>query len=93
MPIWKPLAVADRKSIAKYIARDNPLAAVELVDLLIRQTSLLDANPKMGRTGRMENTREWVVHPNYVIVYWVGAESAEPILILRVLHATQSWPA
>ena len=93
MPIWKPLAVADRKAIAKYIARDNPLAAVELVDLLIRQASLLDANPKMGRPGRMKNTREWVVHPNYVIVYWVGDDSMSPILILRVLHASQSWPA
>jgi toxin ParE1/3/4 len=93
MPVWKPLAVADRKGIAKYIARDNPLAAVELVDLLIRQASSLDANPNMGRPGRIENTREWVVHPNYVIVYRVEEGSMEPIVILRVLHASQAWPA
>ncbi len=92
MPVWKPLAVADRKSIAKYIARDNPLAAVELVDLLIRQASLLDTTPKIGRPGRVENTREWVVHPNYVIVYRAEEGSMEPIVILRVLHASQTWP-
>ena len=93
MPVWKPLALADRKAIAKYIARDNPLAAVELVDFLIRQVSLLDANPKIGRPGRVENTREWVMHPNYVIVYLVDEGSMEPIVILRVLHASQAWPA
>ena len=91
MPIWKLAAIADRKRIAQYIARDNPVAAVELVDVLIEQAGRLDANPKMGRPGRMQGTREWVAHPHYVIVYHLIGKPAQ-VEILRVLHTAQQWP-
>lgn len=91
MPIWKHAAVADRKSIAEYIARDKPLAAVELVDLLIARASMLDANQKVGRPGRMKGTREWVVHPHYVIVYHLTGKPTV-VEILRVLHTSQQYP-
>jgi addiction module RelE/StbE family toxin len=91
MPIWKLAAIANRKKIAQYIAQDNPVAAVELVDLLIEQAELLDVNPKIGRHGRMDGTREWVVHPNYVIVYHLVGKPAQ-VEILRVLHTAQQWP-
>ena len=38
----------------------------------------------------MKNTREAVVHPNYVLVYEV---SGSTVTILRVLHTSQAWPA
>lgn len=91
MPIWKLAAIADRKRIAQYIARDNPVAAVELVDVLIEQAGRLDANPKMGRPGRMQGTRESVAHPHYVIVYHLIGKPAQ-VEILRVLHTAQQWP-
>ena len=92
MPIWKHPAVADRRAITKYIASDNPVAAVELMDLLIGKAALLDGNPKMGRPGRMKNTREYVVHHHYVIVYRL-AEKPSQVEILRVLHTSQVWAA
>lgn len=92
MPFWKPRAVADRKAIAKYIAQNNPVAAVELVDLLIEKAVLLDANPKMGRHGRMKGTREWVAHPHYVFVYQEPEGLGLGVVILRVLHTSQQWP-
>ncbi|MHB9118325.1 MAG: type II toxin-antitoxin system RelE/ParE family toxin [Burkholderiales bacterium] len=88
MPLWRPRAVADRKKIAEYIARDNPMAAVELVDMLLGKASMLDANPKVGRTGRLKGTRELVAHENYVVVYRVLPKTVE---ILRVLHTSQHW--
>lgn len=91
MPIWKLAAIANRKKIAQYIAQDNPVAAVELVDLLIEQAERLDVNPKMGRSGRIDGTREWVAHPHYVIVYHLIGKPVQ-VEILRVLHTAQQWP-
>jgi len=88
MPIWKPAAVADRKAIAEYIARDKPLAAVELVDLVIERAGMLDNHPKAGRPGRIKGTYEWVVHPHYVVVYRLSGKPAQ-VEILRVLHTSQ----
>ena len=89
MPVWKLSAVADRKRIAKHIALDNPTAAIEIVDLLIKTAKMLDANPKIFKAGRMKGTREAIAHPNYVLVYQVTADT---ITILRVLHTSQNWP-
>jgi len=91
MPIWKHAAVADRDAITEYIARDNPVAAVELVDMLIEKAAMLDANPKVGRPGRMKGTREWVAHHHYVIVYHLTGKPLW-VEILRVLHTSQAWP-
>jgi toxin ParE1/3/4 len=90
MLIWKLPAISDRKGIVKRIAKDNPAAAIKIVDLLIDTAEMLDANPAMGRVGRMEKTREMVAHPNYVLVYEVS--SVDTVTILRVLHTSQSWP-
>ena len=81
--------VRDTSGIAKYIAKDNPTAAVEIVDLIIKTAGMLDANPEIGRSGRIKGTREAVVHPHYVLVYEVLANT---VTILRVLHTSQAWP-
>ena len=89
MPSWKPAALADRRGIIEYIARDNPLAAIELGDLLIAQAEQLDQHPTSGRIGRVKGTRELVVHPNYILVYRIVGKTVE---VLRVKHAAQRWP-
>jgi plasmid stabilization system protein ParE len=43
----------------------------------------------MYRAGRVEGTREAVVHPNYIIVYRIGTEAVE---ILDVLHTRRQYP-
>lgn len=91
MPVWKPRAVADRQAIARHIAQDNPVAAVELVDLLLKQARLLDDSPRMGRDGRLDGTRELVAHPHYVIVYQLAGKPQQAV-VLRVLHTSQQWP-
>lgn len=88
MPVWKPMALADRRRIAEHIGKVSPQAAVELVDLLLAKAGHLDAHPKIGRPGRIRGTGEWVAHPDYVLVYRLLA--GDQVEILRVLSA---WPS
>lgn len=83
------MAISDRQKITAYIAQDNPMAAIELGDLLMEKSGLLDQHPMMGRTGRVKGTRELVVHANYLLIYRVVGGVAE---VLRVKHAAQQWP-
>ena len=45
MPVWKPAAIADRKRISQYIAKDNPMAAIDMIDLLMSKALMLDQHP------------------------------------------------
>jgi len=89
VPLWKPAAIADRKSITAYIAQDNPMAAIEMGDMLMQKAALLDQHPMLGRVGRVKGTRELVAHPNYILIYRIAGEAVE---VLRVKHAAQKWP-
>lgn len=89
MPIWKQTALDDRKHIVDYIVADNLMAGITLGDTLIEKAGQLDAFPMLGRAGRVPNTRELVVHPNYILIYRVVDDMVE---ILRVKHAAQQWP-
>lgn len=89
MPLWRPTAIADRKSITAYIAQDNPQAAIEMGDMLMQKAEQLDQHPMLGRVGRVKGTRELVAHPNYILIYRIVGEVAE---VLRVKHAAQKWP-
>lgn len=83
------MAIDDRRRITEYIAEDNPMAAIELGDLLMEKSGMLDQHPMMGRTGRVKGTRELVAHPNYILIYRLVGGVAE---VLRVKHAAQQWP-
>lgn len=86
---WKATAIADLLAIVDCISDDNPDAAQALKDEIEGKVSKLPENPKIYRHGRVDGTREMVVHPNYIVVY---AENPKAVTILRVLHAAQQWP-
>jgi toxin ParE1/3/4 len=86
---WRPLALQDRDRIMDYIAQDNPVAALELDELIEQKAEQLLEQPTLYRPGRKRGTREMVVHPNYIVIYRVQGEVVE---ILRVKHAAQQWP-
>ena len=45
----------------------------------------------MGRAGRAEGTREWVVpRLPYIVVYEVHGDSRE-VLVIAVFHGAQDW--
>jgi toxin ParE1/3/4 len=89
LPVWRPTAIADRKSITAYIAQDNPRTAIELGDMLMQKAEQLDQHPTLGRAGRVKDTRELVAHPNYILIYRIVGKAVE---VLRVKHAAQKWP-
>lgn len=81
------MAFSDRETIMDFIAQDNPQAALDMDGIFEDKAAALVKNPKLYKPGRLKNTREAVVHPNYILVYEV---SGDTITILRVLHSSQA---
>lgn len=86
---WTLDSIEDRESIYEYIEFDNPSAALAMDELFSQQACLLLDHPGLGRLGRVKGTREWVMHPNYILVYDVVNDQ---VRVLRVLHAAKRWP-
>jgi addiction module RelE/StbE family toxin len=87
--IWSQAARADLTSIVGYIAELSPSAAFALRDAFMRAAAKLPQHPLLYRPGRIVNTRELVVHKNYVLVYEVRSTE---ILVHAVLHVRQQYP-
>ena len=87
--IWRPKAREDAGRIVDFIADRNPAAAARLAELLEHATERLTDHPYMHRTGRLPDTREAIITPNYILVYRIGAEAIE---ILAVKHTRQQYP-
>ena len=86
---WSVLARTDLLRIVDYISDNNPEAAQRLKDDIEMNAEKLQEFPKIGRPGRVADTRELVVWSNYIVIY---QENELNIRILRVLHAAQQWP-
>lgn len=87
---WTDESLAEIEAIMAYIAEDNVIAALSLTDTIFdRVEAMLPDNPKAGRPGRVEGTRELVVHSSYIVAYRIGAIS---INILTVRHTARLWP-
>ncbi|MCL2344662.1 MAG: type II toxin-antitoxin system RelE/ParE family toxin [Desulfobulbus sp.] len=86
---WTPEATQDRDAIHEYIAAHNPSAALTLDELFSEKAGGLTGYPDMGRPGRIADTRELVVHRNYILVYDV---TSSRVRVLRILHAARQWP-
>ncbi|PVE44675.1 type II toxin-antitoxin system mRNA interferase toxin, RelE/StbE family [Limnohabitans planktonicus] len=87
--LWTPESIQDRESIYDYIEADNPFAALVMDELFSQQACLLLDQSGLGRLGRVRGTREWVVHPNYILVYDLVNDQ---VRVLRVLHVAKRWP-
>lgn len=88
--IWHPSAEHDLAEIVDYIALDNMEAAQSLARYIVNSTheSLTDS-PHVGRPGRVEGTRELVVHKNYIVIYEV---MSEVVNVLNIVHAARLYP-
>jgi len=86
---WTTASHAARARITRTIAQDNLSAARKLNKKFQDSARGLLAHPYRGRKGRVDGTRELVVHPNYLLIYEIDGET---IRILTVLHAAQRWP-
>ena len=86
---WSGPAKRQRKSIALYIAERDVSAALDILELFTKSARQISQFPYVGRLGRVEGTREFVVHPHYLLVYEVLDNK---INILSVLHTSQQYP-
>lgn len=86
---WDSNALNDLTDILDYIDQYNPIAASKLRINIEKMAESLADMPYRFPNGRVSNTREVVVHPNYIIVYTV---SSNYIDILAVLHSRQEYP-
>ncbi len=50
------------------------MAAIELDERIGYSASSLAGQPYKGRNGRVEGTRELVIHPHFVLVYEVDSQ-------------------
>jgi toxin ParE1/3/4 len=88
--VWAPQAIEDIARITRYIATENPVAAVRVArELLVAGDSLVTF-PRRGRPDSLPGRRELVALPPYVIVYRVLAD--DTVDILRIWHAAQDRP-
>ena len=58
---WTKRALRQLTHAQDYIAQDNPAAAQAVAQRIADAVRLLPTQPWIGRTGRIEGTREWVV--------------------------------
>ena len=87
---WTRPALADLEAIGDFIARDNPVAAKQLVVSLVAFVDALRDHPNLGRPGRLAETRELVVAGTpYIVPYRVLGDDVE---ILAVFHGARRWP-
>lgn len=87
---WLRKALRNLDEEAAYIARDNPLAAQQVVARIMHAAGVLARHPGLGRPGRVHGTRELPVpKTRYLIPYRVRGRRIE---ILRVFHTSRKLP-
>jgi toxin ParE1/3/4 len=87
---WSVSARADRDAIFDYIEADSPRSAVVVDQRIQEHVENLMQFPELGRLGRIEGTRELVIHgTSYIAAYRVVGEV---LRVLRVLHGAREWP-
>ena len=87
--IWRETALDDLDRTVAYIADYDFAAALKIQAMIEASAERLTEHPYMYRSGRLPGTREAVVHPNYVLVYRVGADAVE---VVNVLHSRRQYP-
>jgi toxin ParE1/3/4 len=86
---WKLDAQDDLAVILDYIDHYSPRAAENLKRDILKTVDALVLHPFLYRAGRVDGTREAVIHPNYIVIYQVGETLIE---VLRVMHSRQEYP-
>lgn len=87
--VWEPDAADQLAEIIEYIAQRNCAAADRLERQFHDKLEVASKMPRIGRPGRVDGTREIVVHPNYLAIYQVTDDAID---VVRVLHARQRYP-
>lgn len=79
----------DLSQIETEIAKDNPIAAVDMWLHIDGQVDQLADRNFPRKIGRVQGTFELVVHPNYIVIF---EQDASTVTVLNVNHARRQWP-
>jgi toxin ParE1/3/4 len=88
---WARSAVRQLEAAREFIAADNPKAADQVLLQIVESVGQLSGHPRMGREGRVKDTRELVIlNTPFIIAYRIKDEKS--IEVLAVLHGKRRWP-
>jgi len=89
--IFSPQAIADLEHAVRFIAQDNPAAALRFGNALIERAAILENFPLPGTPYyKRPGVRKLVCRP-YIIFYRLR-EQENVVDILRYWHSTQREP-
>jgi toxin ParE1/3/4 len=89
--VFSPQAIADLESAVRFIAKDNPDAAVRVGNTLIDRVSILENFPLVGSPyPKRPGVRKLVFQP-YIIFYRPRLEE-NGVDILRYWHGARGEP-
>jgi addiction module RelE/StbE family toxin len=87
---WLNKALRNIDEAAEYISRDDPQAAIIVVQRIKESVNLLRESPSLGRPGRVDGTKELVIDKtSYIVPYRICDNKVE---ILRVFHTSKKPP-
>lgn len=88
--VFDERAIRDIEGVYHWIAQESPRNARAVVDRIFASIELLGSFPLMGRIGREEGTREWVIpRLPYIAVYEVDEEQ-QALVVIAVFHGAQN---
>lgn len=89
--IVRETAAADLERIHAWISKDSPNNARSVVERVLTAIEhKIPSFPDIGRKGKVEGTREWIVRGlPYIIVYRVD-HVARMVTILSIFHGAQN---
>ena len=87
--VFDEKALVDLEGIYNWIAKDNPSAALAVVERVFASAEHLASFPQMGHAGRDEGTLEWVVpRLPYIVIYEIHVDRDE-VIVVAVVHGAQ----
>jgi len=90
--VWLDQANRDMFNAIEWLKERNPAAATKITQLIYLQLKQLQQYPQLGRIGKIEGTRELVIHQTrYIAAYRVDF-SNNLIEILALMHESMRWP-
>ena len=90
--VFSPQAIADLESAVRFIAEENPDAAVRFGNALIDRVTILENFPLLGPPySKRPGVRKLVSRP--YIIYYRFREQENSVDILRYWHGSRGEPA
>ncbi|TMJ57418.1 MAG: type II toxin-antitoxin system RelE/ParE family toxin, partial [Alphaproteobacteria bacterium] len=83
---WRRIALSDLEDMRRHIAQENPAAGARIRAAIRNAVERLADHPYLGRSGRVEGTRELVIAGTpFIASSLIGSGSSQ-------LSMSRQWP-